>query len=244
MATHETRASTRLEKSNVNRHLSARKIGVFAAILTGVAAVDPGGNALVFAVNHTEGDYPSLSKQTSDRLADVLDITKPIRCEDTTKPQLGRRVVSENKDFVTAGYVAYYNMFLKAVRIPSDTIHLNIDTCKAVASIESDLAIRDTQQLAGLFVANHEFMHTTGVLNEAKANCYALQDMPARLVDSGYVEDDVRSVGQDIRALIATQPSNYRSLECRVDGAYDRTPHQDSPSDIWLSGAPIIETRK
>ena len=86
-----------------------------------------------------------------------------------------------------------------------------------------------TNSAQGLMVLAHEAQHATGIRNEAKAECYALQDM-RRLgklleVDGAYTRELVEFFWTE---MYPYEPSGYGSGACRPGGALDRRPHISS----------------
>lgn len=81
----------------------------------------------------------------------------------------------------------------------------------------------------GLIVLAHEAQHARGIRNEAKAECYGLQDM-RRLgklleLDGAYTRELAEFFWTQ---MYPYERSGYGSDECRPDGALDRRPHASS----------------
>jgi len=78
----------------------------------------------------------------------------------------------------------------------------------------------------GLIVMAHEAQHATGIHSEAKAECFALQDM-RRLGRLLHVNPDYAGELADFfwTQMYPYERAGYASDECRPGGALDRRPH-------------------
>lgn len=74
-----------------------------------------------------------------------------------------------------------------------------------------------------LLVLAHEAYHTTGVMQEALTNCYAIQSMGYAAVRLGAAQDEAVLIARAMAALEPYQSGEYGMPDC-VAGA---------PSDLW-----------
>jgi len=84
---------------------------------------------------------------------------------------------------------------------------------------------------SSLSIALHEVEHTRGVLNEAQAECNAIQKLPGALEEAGMSEfaaEDTAKTAAIMQA--ASLMKSYLSKECRPGGEYDL-----GISDVYIS---------
>jgi hypothetical protein len=70
----------------------------------------------------------------------------------------------------------------------------------------------------------HESMHLRGVVNEAQAQCYAIQLDPWTVARLGGTPPEGEAVARFMLALQPTLPTDYQSAECRSGGSLDLHP--------------------
>ena len=106
-------------------------------------------------------------------------------------------------------------------------VHLSPDTCLALVDLRYR-RLRPRDRIRAYRLADavdtlaHEAMHTSGIADEAKAECFAIQLIERAAQDLGvehaYAEDLAETYWEDYPLL----DSQYRSDECRNGGEYDR----------------------
>ena len=67
-------------------------------------------------------------------------------------------------------------------------------------------------------------MHLRGFVNEAQAQCYAIQADPWTVVRLGGTAEQGAAVASFLLALQSGMPSEYQSSECRAGGSFDLHP--------------------
>jgi hypothetical protein len=70
----------------------------------------------------------------------------------------------------------------------------------------------------------HESMHLRGFVNEAQAQCYAIQEDAWTVVRLGGSEAEGEAVARLVLALQPALPSEYQSSGCRAGGSLDLAP--------------------
>ena len=216
------------EKAHFNVGRFIGKTAVAAAV--GFAGGNMLANGVAYVVNHNSGKYPQLSAEASKNASKALGVDVSIKCEDTDSSLVGK--LSTHGEFSLEGYVIPYRILDTDIRFESSVIHLDTPICNEIAGMNPNVPPDATQALA-LFVVDHERMHTKGVYNEAAADCYALQDLPLRLMNDGYDKEAINQLQPEVYSFINGQPPQYRSIECVPNGKFDLTPNSDA-SDIWL----------
>jgi hypothetical protein len=109
---------------------------------------------------------------------------------------------------------------------PGDSMELNAETCSALEDVGGD----EAKVSRGLHVLMHESWHLTGIRDEAKADCFAFQRVEFAALQLG--ADPIQAETLAHRAYVdrqETAPLEYRSYECRDNGAYDLSPSPDWP---------------
>ena len=87
-----------------------------------------------------------------------------------------------------------------------------------------------------LMTLAHEAYHTTGVTNEATANCYAIQAMAFVAVALGAEQEEAELLADTMNALEPLQVGEYRTAECRAGARLDLHPETpDFPTEQPLA---------
>lgn len=110
---------------------------------------------------------------------------------------------------------------------PADYMELNAETCSALTNVAHGV---DGRVSKALHVLAHESWHLAGIRDEAKADCYALQRVELAAVRLGANPADAQALAH--RAYVdrqETAPADYRTYECRDNGALDLSPSPDWP---------------
>ena len=109
---------------------------------------------------------------------------------------------------------------------PGDSMELNAETCSALEDVNGD----EAKVSKALHVLVHESWHLAGIRDEAKADCYAFQRVEFAALQLGAAPIDAEALAR--RAYVdrqETAPGDYRSYECRDNGALDLSPSPDWP---------------
>jgi hypothetical protein len=109
---------------------------------------------------------------------------------------------------------------------PGDSMELNTQTCLALEDLSGD----EAKVSKALHVLVHESWHLAGIQDEAKADCYAFQRVEFAALQLGAAPADAEALAH--RAYVdrqETAPADYRSYECRDNGALDLSPSPDWP---------------
>ncbi len=152
--------------------------------------------------------------QLETRLGQVASILAAVpasvRCE--TAGQAWLEVHPER------GYVA-----VGADGAPSLEAVVTYDTCNDLASwIASDHRAPTSNQVVSVHVLTHEAMHIAGRLDEARAECAAVQRDTHTAQLLGATVDQARSLArQYLLTVYPTMPDAYRSSACVAGGAMD-----------------------
>jgi hypothetical protein len=107
--------------------------------------------------------------------------------------------------------------------VPLAETVITYDTCRALAAwVGSDHASATDEQVVAVHVLTHEAMHMSGLTDEARTECAALQR--DRLTATLLGADDAAArdlVGRYLAQVYPSMPDEYRSAECRPGGALD-----------------------
>jgi hypothetical protein len=105
---------------------------------------------------------------------------------------------------------------------PSDTTHISREACNWLKDYERSDHSVSLDHAMGVHTLAHEAMHLQGVIDEAKAECYGLQQMPrvARRLGASTEEAQALAVFA-YRVIFPQLPRAYRSPECAPGGALD-----------------------
>lgn len=110
---------------------------------------------------------------------------------------------------------------------PANHMELNAETCSALSNVAHGV---DARVSKALHVFAHESWHLAGILDEAKADCYALQRVELAALRLGAAPAEAQGLAR--RAYedrLETAPAEYRSFECRDGGALDLSPSPGWP---------------
>ena len=109
---------------------------------------------------------------------------------------------------------------------PGNSMELNTQTCLALEDMSGD----EAKVSRALHVLVHESWHLAGIQDEAQADCYAFQRVEFAALQLG--AEPLRAEALAHRAYVdrqETAPADYRSYECRNNGALDLSPSPDWP---------------
>jgi hypothetical protein len=109
---------------------------------------------------------------------------------------------------------------------PGNSMELNTQTCLALEDMSGD----EAKVSKALHVLVHESWHLAGIQDEAKADCYAFQRVEFAALQLG--AEPLHAEALAHRAYVdrqETAPADYRSYECRNNGALDLSPSPDWP---------------
>jgi hypothetical protein len=109
---------------------------------------------------------------------------------------------------------------------PANYMELNRETCSAL----EDMSAYEAKVSKALHVLAHESWHLAGIQDEAKADCYALQRVELAALRLGAAPADAQALAR--RAYVdrqETAPAEYRTYECRNNGALDLSPSPNWP---------------
>jgi hypothetical protein len=92
------------------------------------------------------------------------------------------------------------------------------------ADYYSPCAKRARPAVLAITVLAHEAMHLRGWVNEAQAQCYAIQEAAWTAVRLGATPEQARAVASFALAQQPGMPSDYQSSDCRAGGRLDLAP--------------------
>jgi hypothetical protein len=105
---------------------------------------------------------------------------------------------------------------------PSDTTHIARDACDWLKDYERGDHSVGLDSAMGVHTLAHEAMHLQGVIDEAKAECYGLQQMPRVAERLGASPQQAHALAVfSYRAIYPQLPRAYRSPECAPGRALD-----------------------
>ncbi len=114
--------------------------------------------------------------------------------------------------------------------VPERHAVITYDTCQDLASwVRSDHRGTTEDQMIAVHVLTHEAMHMRGLVNEASAECAAVQrdHRTARLL--GASDEQARDLTRRyLLSVYPRMPEEYRSAECAPGGSMDEQ-LEDSP---------------
>lgn len=114
-----------------------------------------------------------------------------------------------------------------------NTIWLNRRFCKPLSALMGGLEILERRTADGLLALAHEATHLTGVFNEAKTECYAMQkvdDLALHLGAQPAWADRMGDLAFSLSVQFQMQATPYRNWQkCRPQGSWDLSPHDG----IW-----------
>lgn len=123
---------------------------------------------------------------------------------------------------ITRGETPFIGKYATPVILLSEETCQNIEDFSAL----SDKTDASKEQLQALITIAHEAYHTTGVTEEDKAECYAVQriltvahKLGATLDEADYIQDRAVALQR------STASEGYISKDCRNNGPYDLDPH-------------------
>jgi hypothetical protein len=107
---------------------------------------------------------------------------------------------------------------------------LTLETCQHLGSwYRSDHSAPTLDEAIAVHVLTHEAMHVAGDRNEAATECRALQSDARTVVLLGGSADQGSALARRIATEVyPTMTDEYRTSECRPDGALDLTPEDGS----------------
>ena len=191
-----------------------------------------------------------LNQELSQIATEISGHTTYIECNDEPLDTLASRIASPSgtgQAFIIDGAVTSLRLpFGKAYAPPVATLRDTIchdiieynpqPPSVAVDSPEYAQYKHDTVTYAfRLAELIHEIQHTEQISNEAQANCYAYQKLPAALKREGVDPSLVEYADHEAAAQDGTvSPDTYLSPECTPHGQYDL-----GISDIYLKRTPM-----
>jgi hypothetical protein len=121
-----------------------------------------------------------------------------------------------------AGYVQF-----NADGTPTDTGRLERDACRDLrAYLHSDRSNPTLQQVIAVQVLAHESYHLSGISDEARTECAAIQRIDHVAVELGATPDQGRLIAERYYDDVYPQmPTAYRDVECKEDGELDASPN-------------------
>jgi len=112
---------------------------------------------------------------------------------------------------------------------PSDTTHISREACDWLKDYERGDHAVGLDSAMGVHTLAHEAMHLQGVINEAKAECYGLQQVPRVAERLGATPEQAHALAVfSYRAIYPQLPNAYRSPDCVPGGALDLS--RDTPA--------------
>lgn len=154
--------------------------------------------------------HAQLEAQLGHVTSILAGVSASVRCE--TAGQAWLEVHPER------GYVA-----VGADGKPSHEAVVTYDTCNDLAAwIASDHRVPTLDQVIAVHVLSHEAMHVSGTLDEARAECAAVQRDARTAQLLGATVDQARSLArQYLLTVYPTLPDTYRSAGCVAGGELD-----------------------
>jgi hypothetical protein len=140
------------------------------------------------------------------------------------------RCQTAGQEFVDAGAELGYVRY-GADGVPERATLLKRGPCRALARyLRSDREDPSRDEVVAVHVLAHEAMHMSGVTEEARAECLAVQQdaRTARLLGAS-AEDAAGLAGRYWTSVYPRMPERYVSAECRPGGSLD----QGSPDAPW-----------
>jgi hypothetical protein len=109
---------------------------------------------------------------------------------------------------------------------PADVGRIENDACEALrAYVHGDHASPTLDQVVAVQVLGHESFHLAGLLNEAEAECAAMQRLDDVAGWLGATPPQARDLAERYAAEVYPRmPDGYRSGECVDGGALDSVP--------------------
>ena len=147
----------------------------------------------------------------------LLDVEKP-------RPILADAI----RKFATRDVQVYCGMVGYGAADPwSGEIWLNSQFCNPLEQLRAGVYERPWRQGVGILTLAHEALHIRGILDEARTECVAYQNVDnlARMwrVSPWWQEVILREAYRDSQLL--QRKSLYHSPKCREDGPWDQTPY-------------------
>ena len=123
---------------------------------------------------------------------------------------------------------------------PEKATFIKRNQCRDLAAyLRSDKVAPSTKEVVALHTLTHEAIHMSGIMNEAKTECLAVQHDAemARLLGAS-PEAAAELAGRYWRAIYPRMPADYRSDQCGPDLALDAG-RPDSP---WALSGEVVGT--
>lgn len=199
-------------------HAAILGVGLFGLYNGGMLALD------------SQDSQPDLSKAASQTATAYLGHKLDILCNDVIMAPQYNEANKSIEILPANGAVAIYASPIGL--LPGKRIHLNTDVCKSLASMPSPGKREplNIEQLKAIVDTAHEKQHTEDVLNEARAQCKALQ------ASAGVLENLNYNTAPAYAAIAEHSQSfgaNYNSPKCVVGGEWDEN-NQGGTSNAWL----------
>lgn len=196
--------------------------GLFGAAITPEGANNGISALKTYARDQLANPLPELSEQTAQKTREIVGVDTGIVCEDSLQ------AVYNGTTTPFSGYVRSYH-FGPDPNVPiiklTGRIHIDSKFCEQVAGIDTSekSSELDSNELISLGVILHERAHETGVFDEAKAECIALQELPKQTIASGAADRETFAKNQyEIMKWYDSLPDGYHDeTRCRVGGEWD-----------------------
>ncbi len=109
---------------------------------------------------------------------------------------------------------------------PDTRAFLSYQACERLAAWwRSDHQNPPMEQIQAVHTVSHEAVHLTGILNEARTECLAVQQDARTTVSLGATPEQGRALAEAYwRLAYPRMPDPYRSSACGPDGPWDLTP--------------------
>jgi hypothetical protein len=123
-----------------------------------------------------------------------------------------------------AGYVQF-----NADGSPTDTGRLERDACRDLrAYMHGDRSNPSLQHVIAVQVLAHESYHLSGIRDESKTECAAIQRIDDVAVQLGATSEQGRVIAERYYAEVYPRmPTAYRNSECKQKGELDVSPDDD-----------------
>ncbi|PID29890.1 hypothetical protein CR983_03560 [Candidatus Saccharibacteria bacterium] len=205
---------------------TAKYIGKMAVgALAGASAILAAGNMYTAYRAYTPSPEPDLSKNVLAAL-EVHDIAMDgatITC---------REMPSDRDNGLTQSGGVYTYKIPGVWQHPTTVVHMNTRHCQeALAGLDAIDSAQplEPSQVDALVTVFHEREHTRGVIDEATAECTALQKFGGWLESKD--NSSMQTLAEPMRSTHNERLSaEYMSLECRPGGALDITGKSDEPT--------------
>lgn len=195
-------------------------VALGAAISFGITNHDAMAENIAAATDHS-----NLNNTMSDIASELAGTSLRVDCNDKA---LGDTYKADGGDYIVEGHVVPFDLL--GFRVSPPVMTVREDICYSIVNFAphaADSIAYDNPKQAYDFATSvsivlHEAQHNAQVMDEAEAECYAIQKLPGALETLGVDENDALWLSENTALTEATMmPSNYVSDKCRPGGAYD-----------------------